>query len=87
MTNMTLAIPEELAKRMKKLSEVRWSEVARKAIEERVNDLEVMNKIASKSKLTKKDVEEISKKIKSSMAKKFDEYASNRHKHSNSGFN
>jgi len=74
MTNMTLAIPEELIRRMKNFNEIRWSEVARQAIERRVDDLEVMNKIASKSKLTKKDVEEISKKIKSSAAKKFNEY-------------
>lgn len=74
MPNITLAIPEELHRKMKKLSEVRWSEVARRAIEERINDLEVMNKIASKSKLTKKDVEEISKKIKRAATIKFNEY-------------
>ena len=79
MTNMTLSIPDELHKRMKKLSEIKWSEVARRAIEERVNDLEVMDKIASKSKLTMKDVDEISEKIKSGMAKRFDEYSRNRH--------
>lgn len=72
---MTLSIPEELIIKMRNFSEIKWSEVARKAIEQRVNDLEVMNKIASKSKLTKKDVEEIGKKIKSGMAKSFDEYA------------
>lgn len=77
MPNMTLSIPEELHRKMKRLSEIRWSEIARKAIEQRVNDLEVMNKIASKSKLTKKDVEEISKKIKSGMAKRFYEYSGN----------
>ena len=68
---MTLSIPEELHKKMKTMSEIRWSEVARRAIEERINDLEAMNKIASKSRLTKKDVEEISKKIKRSASKKF----------------
>ena len=78
MTNMTLAIPDELRKKMEKFSEIRWSEVARQAIEQRVNDLEVMNKIASKSKLTKKDVEEISKKIKRAAAIRFDEYS---HRH------
>ena len=72
---MTLALPEELHIKMKQFSEVRWAEVARKAIEQRVNDLETMNKIASKSKLTKKDVEEISKKIKRSAAIKFNEYS------------
>jgi predicted CopG family antitoxin len=61
---------------MKALSEVRWSEVARRAIEERANDLEVMNRIASKSKLTKKDVKEISEKIKRAAANKFNEYSS-----------
>lgn len=75
MTNMTLSIPEELMKKMKNFSDIRWSEVARSAIQQRVEDLEIMNKIASKSKLTKKDVEEISKKIKRAAAKKF--YASN----------
>jgi len=77
MANITLAIPDELHKKMKKMSEIRWSEVARRAIEQRVDDLEVMNKIASKSKLTKKDVDEISKKIKRSAAKRFYESNSN----------
>ena len=70
MANMTLSIPDELHKKMKKMSDIRWSEIARRAIEERINDLEVMNKIASKSKLTKKDVEEISSKIKRGIAKR-----------------
>jgi predicted CopG family antitoxin len=61
-------------KRMKNFSEIRWSEVARKAMEQRVEDLEVLDKIASKSKLSKKDAEELSKKIKSSASKKFNEY-------------
>jgi len=78
MVNMTLSIPDGLHKKMKKMSEIRWSEIARRAIEERINDLEVMNRIASKSKITKKDVEELSKKIKRSAAKKFNEH-SNRH--------
>ena len=65
MTNITLSMPDELMKRMRIFSEIKWSEVARKAIEKRVEDLEVMNKIVSKSKLTEKDVEEISKRIKS----------------------
>lgn len=70
MTNMTLAIPDELAKKMKSFPEIRWSEIARSAIERRVHDLEIMNRIASKSKLTSKDVEKISKSIKASAARK-----------------
>lgn len=71
MTNITLSVSEELHQRMKKFSEIRWSEIVRRAIEQRVNDLETIDKIASKSKLTKKDVEEISKKIKTSASKRF----------------
>ena len=67
---MTLSIPEELHKKMKNMSEVRWSEIARKAIEQRMNDLEIMNKITSKSKFTEKDIKELSDKIKRGIAKK-----------------
>ena len=73
MVNMTLSIPEELHKKMKAMNEIRWSEIARRAIEERINDLEIMNKIASKSKITNKDINEISKKIKRAAAIRFDE--------------
>ncbi|MFH1276268.1 MAG: hypothetical protein ABIH82_04085 [Candidatus Woesearchaeota archaeon] len=64
MTNLTLAIPEDLHEKMKKHSEIRWSEVVRKSITKKVEILEMMDKIAQKSKLTKKDVDEISQKIK-----------------------
>ena len=64
MTNITLAIPNELHERMKKHSEIRWSEVVRKSISQRVEMLDIMDKIARKSKLTKEDVEELSHKIK-----------------------
>ena len=73
MTNMTLAIPEELFRKMREFREIRWSEIARQAIEKRVENLEIMNRIASKSKLREKDVLEIGKRIKSSAAKKFNE--------------
>ncbi len=75
MTNITLSIPEELHKRMRKFSEIRWSEIARKAMEQKVSDLEAMEKIASKSRLTKRDVEEISKKIKRAASIRFNEYS------------
>ena len=75
MPNLTLSIPEELHKKMKKHKEFRWSEIARASIEQRINDLETMEKIVSKSKLTKKDVEEIGKKIKRAAAIRFNEYS------------
>ncbi len=71
MVNMTLAIPEQLHQKMEHFSEIKWTEVARRAIEKKVADLEFLDKIASKSKLTLKDVEEIGNKIKSAAAKRF----------------
>ncbi len=64
MTNITLALEDDLHARMKKHSEIRWSEVVRKSIRQKVEMLDAMDKIASKSKLTPKDVEELSRKIK-----------------------
>lgn len=75
MTNMTLSIPEELYRKMKRFNEIKWSEIARRAIQQRIGDLETMENIASKSRLTKKDVEEISKKIKRNAAIKFNEHS------------
>jgi len=40
MTNITLSIREDIYTKMKKHSEIKWSEFVRKTIEERVNKLE-----------------------------------------------
>ena len=70
MTNMTLAIPEELHTRMKKHSEIRWSEVVRKSIAEKVETLEMIEKLGKKSKLTHEDISSLAKKIDASVAEK-----------------
>ncbi|MAE13319.1 hypothetical protein CMO92_02030 [Candidatus Woesearchaeota archaeon] len=56
-------MPDDLHERMKMHSEIRWSEVVRKSIAQKVELLEVMDKIAKKSKLTNKEVNEIAHKI------------------------
>jgi len=70
MTNMTLAIPEDLHKIMKKHKEIKWTEVARQAMWERARKLELMDTLLSKSELTEKDAIEIGRKIKHEIAKK-----------------
>jgi len=69
MPNVTLSVSDELFKAMSRHKEMRWSEVARVAIANKVETLEMMDKIASKSKLTIKDVEEISERIKAGASK------------------
>jgi metal-responsive CopG/Arc/MetJ family transcriptional regulator len=44
MPNITISIPEALYKKMKKYSEVKWSEVVRKALTEYVRRLEVLER-------------------------------------------
>lgn len=70
MTNMTLAVPEELHEMMRKHNEVKWSEIARQALWNHAKKLELLNKILSKSNLSEKDAEEIGNKIKREIAKK-----------------
>jgi hypothetical protein len=74
MPNITLSVPEQLMGKMKMFRDIRWSEVARRAIEERINDLEEVERIVSKSKLTIKDAEEIGKKIKRAATLRFNAY-------------
>ena len=71
MGNMTLALPDEVQKEMKKFSEIKWSEVARKAIIERLETLRIAEKIARKSKISEIDVNDFSKKLKSLATKRF----------------
>ncbi len=71
MGNITLAIPEEIHRDMKLFSEVRWSEVARKAIVSKLETLRLAERLAAKSKLTEQDVKQFSKKIKSEATKRF----------------
>jgi len=70
MTNMTLAVPEDLKRIMEKHSEVKWSEVARQAMWEHAKKLELMDKLVSKSKLTEKEALEIGQKIKREVSKR-----------------
>ncbi|MFH1722770.1 MAG: hypothetical protein ABH950_09240 [Candidatus Altiarchaeota archaeon] len=70
MANMTLAIPEDLHKKIRAHSEVKWSEVARQAIQNYVAKLELVDRLAGKSRLSEKEAEEISLQIKKAVAAK-----------------
>ncbi|HLC96313.1 MAG TPA: hypothetical protein VJH97_03260 [Candidatus Nanoarchaeia archaeon] len=70
MPNITLAIPEDLHTKMKERSEIRWSEVVRKSISQKIEDLDVMDKLTTKSKLTQKDVDSIASRIDGAVARK-----------------
>jgi hypothetical protein len=71
MPNMTLAVPNELQAVVKKHKEIKWSEIARKAMWEQARKLELMDAITKKSKLTNKGVLEIDEKVKAGLLKRY----------------
>jgi hypothetical protein len=73
MANMTLSIPDDVHNEMKAFTEVRWSEIARRAIIDKLETLKLAESLARKSKLTKADVKEFSSKMKSLAARRFSE--------------
>ena len=63
MTNITLSIDDEVYKKMRKFSEIKWSEFVRKIIKQRVEEMEKIDKgSSSESILTMLASEEILKK-------------------------
>lgn len=70
MPNVTLSVPAELHRTMRKHREIRWSEVARRALQEYAETLEELDRIASKSKLTEKDALEIGRSMRRGMWKR-----------------
>ena len=71
MPNITLSIPEELHNFVKKHSEIKWSEIARRAMWLQANKLKLMDTLADKSKLTVRDIEELDHKIKAGLLKRY----------------
>lgn len=71
MVNMTLSIPDDLYASMRRHSEIKWSEVARKAFEKQVKALDVMDELLSQSQLSEDDAERIGHKLKEGIRKRF----------------
>lgn len=71
MTNMTLSIPEQLYKRMKQYTELKWSDIARQAFENKINEMDFLDKVLKNSKFTEGDAEEIGHNIKAEIRKRF----------------
>ncbi len=72
MTNLTLSVSEELSQKMKRFPKVKWSVVAREAIEKELERLEILDRLLSKSKLTEKDAERIGHRIKHEISRNND---------------
>ena len=73
MPSMTLSIPEELHTLIKMHNEIRWSEIARRAMWEYARKLQSLDRIAQKSRMTEKDAEFLGKKIKKAVQRHYKE--------------
>ncbi|OGY53375.1 MAG: hypothetical protein A2912_02005 [Candidatus Buchananbacteria bacterium RIFCSPLOWO2_01_FULL_40_23b] len=71
MPNMTFSIPEKLHQEIKHHTEIKWSEIARKAFEKKVQELHLLDKMLKKSTLTEEDAERIGHSIKHNIRKRF----------------
>ena len=74
MPNITLSIPPRIYKKMKRHKEVKWSEVARKAIIEYLEKLEEGELEVSSEELLEELGEDFVKELESIPDEKFEEY-------------
>lgn len=65
MPNMTLSLSEDIYEIVKTHKEIRWSEIARRAIEDYAKKIELLNAMTAQSELTKDDIMVLDEKIKS----------------------
>ncbi|WP_297184431.1 hypothetical protein [Thermococcus sp.] len=70
MPNMTISVPDDLYEIMKKHREIKWSEIARRAMWEYAKKLELLDSLLENSELTDEDVSELAKKIKKGIAER-----------------
>jgi len=64
MASLTLSIPSELKHKMESFKYINWSALARQAIINKIELLDRMNKLLSKSALTEEDTVRIGSMIK-----------------------
>jgi hypothetical protein len=63
MTTLTLAVPDEMKKKMDSFPEMNWSEVARQAFMQKMEDMEFLRKFKQKSKLSESDALRLGKEV------------------------
>ena len=71
MPNMTLALPEDVYQIVKKHNEIRWSEIARRAIADFAKKLALLDALTANSELTEEDVMELDEKVKEGILKHY----------------
>ena len=63
MTTLTLSVPTELKQKMDTFPEMNWSEVARQAFLQKIEDMDFLRTFKEKSKLTESDAFRLGKEV------------------------
>lgn len=71
MPNMTLSLPEDIYRIVKAHNEVRWSEIARRAIEDYAKKITLLNAMTEKSDLTEDDIVALDHTVKAGIQKHY----------------
>ncbi|MBN1389007.1 MAG: hypothetical protein JXA22_00010 [Candidatus Thermoplasmatota archaeon] len=64
MPNITLSLPDDIFSIMKEHGEIKWSEVARRAILEYAKKLALLDALTKDSELTEEDIMALDEKVK-----------------------
>ena len=67
-----LAVPEELRRKMRAHPEIKWSEVVRRVLAQRIRDLERMEVLTRRSTLRAEDIDEIDHLIKEGLRQRYE---------------
>ncbi|PSQ29770.1 hypothetical protein BRD09_05920 [Halobacteriales archaeon SW_10_68_16] len=73
MPTVTVNVDEALKAQMDDHPEINWSEVARNAFEEKIDDLEMMERLSSDSEFTEEDIDELAELIDTNVAQRLAE--------------
>ena len=68
---MTFTVPPELKRKAQQRRDVNWSAVVARAIEERLLTFEMLENASRSSRLTQRDVDEITSSVNQSMAEHY----------------
>ena len=71
MPNITLSVPADIHMIMKQHGEIRWSEIARRAISEYAKKLALLDTLTQESELTEEEVMALDEKVKEGIYKHY----------------
>ena len=70
MVLVTVSVSSELKHKMDSFAEINWSEVARQAFSQKIQDMEFLRRYTSKSTLTEKDALRLGRQVSAAVARR-----------------